>query len=672
MSVGRLALGRREGGQVVVFFALLLPVILGLGSVVVSVGDWYVHKKHLQTLVDAGAFASGQEFTGCFQDPSGINGANNRIRDAALKYAGDPSRDATTENRQLEDPQDAHVVLNSTEYWTANPYPADNTLGTPCDVKFMDVKATEDHIPLLFKWLPASPSPKSKARIEVHKALGVTGLLPLAIPEVFPQRVAALFVKESTDTIVGGANLNAASPPGLAGFNAYQGDVGGVDLGVSGTYDIVIVSSRDPSFVAPTSGTLSSVCTADPVQTICYGKPWSDQSHRVYVIHAYSGATAGGLNPPALKQVELLGGCLGDQSAPYFNLTGGCSIAVSASIDFGNGGGDPRNAPICPVVQVNGSPMTWAAYPGDPNGRWTGSITPGSGSGRNDISISWETDKNGVCGGATFNGTWSDTAAAYAADSYSGPVQYLTAIDNLTSLAAGSINKTSSASIHVTVGLTPPLSDASPLDAPIVLRFGSPSGSQNQTLDCDKNVNFKDEMLTNCQNPYIENARNGSCAGYNTGNLPKPPIGPLPGDDCIVVETGDKTGPLSQAMDERWGHDGGPTCKTLNHWPNTQAELDANGMPDPLNDPRFVTLFITDEQSFGAQGNAIYPIRRFAGFYLTAADGLNCPGDVPANPGAKNVWGHWVSYVVSSGNGIPDDELCPFTDGGVCIPLLVE
>ncbi len=95
-------------------------------------------------------------------------------------------------------------------------------------------------------------------------------------------------------------------------------------------------------------------------------------------------------------------------------------------------------------------------------------------------------------------------------------------------------------------------------------------------------------------------------------------------------------------------------------------------MPDPLNDPRFVTLFITDEQSFGAQGNDIYPIRRFAGFYLTAADGLNCPGDVPANPGAKNVWGHWVSYVISSGNGIPDDELCPFTDGGVCIPLLVE
>ena len=56
----------RERGQVVVFFALLLPVIFGLGSVVLSVGQWYVHKKHLQTLADAAAFAAvGLEFTRC-------------------------------------------------------------------------------------------------------------------------------------------------------------------------------------------------------------------------------------------------------------------------------------------------------------------------------------------------------------------------------------------------------------------------------------------------------------------------------------------------------------------------------------------------------------------------------------------------------------------------------
>ncbi len=81
-------------------------------------------------------------------------------------------------------------------------------------------------------------------------------------------------------------------------------------------------------------------------------------------------------------------------------------------------------------------------------------------------------------------------------------------------------------------------------------------------------------------------------------------------------------------MDERFGRNGGPTCKTLNHWPNAAGDP----MPDPLTDPRYVTIFVTDEQAFGGSGNDIYPVRRFAGFYLTSADGLNCPGDVHGNP----------------------------------------
>ena len=88
-------------------------------------------------------------------------------------------------------------------------------------------------MPLLFRWLPASPSPKSKARIEIDKVLGLSGLLPVSVPEVFPDAVAALIVKEGTDTIVGGAILNhntPASPAGLSAFNVYHGDVG-ADLG---------------------------------------------------------------------------------------------------------------------------------------------------------------------------------------------------------------------------------------------------------------------------------------------------------------------------------------------------------------------------------------------------------------------------------------------------------
>jgi hypothetical protein len=656
-----------EIGQVIVFFALLLPVILGLGSVVVSVGNWYVHKKNLQTLVDAGALASGMAFTGCYQVPAETN---IDIANAALAYAGDPTRDPTTRNRQLEEPADAHVVLNSDTYWASNPYPADNTLGLPCDLKSLDVKSTDDEVPLLFKWLPAAPSPKARAKVEIRKVLGITGLLPWAVPEVDPDVVAAIFVNENTGAVVGRGFLNnntPAGPPDLSAWNVWHADVTGVNLNGNENFNTIIMVSRDPA--ASISGTLAQICGQDPTQTTCYGKPYGSTSGLSF-IHAYSDATAGGTNPPALRQVELVGGCPGDLSAPYFNLDGGCGIAIQAKIDFGPTG-DPRAYPICAVVSAAGSPMTWSAGGiGGAYGTWTGSVTPGTGSGRNAFGISWETDRGGGdCGNPKNSGSWSPAGAPYVSNGASGPIQYLRLDNNgVPGALANSINQSASASLHVTVGLLPELIDQDPYLAPLKLRFGSPSGAQNQALDCDKNVNFKDEILNGCQNPYTENRRNGSCAGYSTGNLPQAPVGPFPGDDCIVVETGDKTGQIAQALDERWGRNGGPTCQTFNNWP----ENDTEPFPDPLTDKRFVTLFISDETTFGASGNDIYPIRRFAGFYITGGDGLNCPGDAPATPGPKNVWGHFVTYVIPNPNATPSEELCSFTEAGVCIAVLVE
>jgi Flp pilus assembly protein TadG len=51
--------GRRpnESGVVVVLLALLLPLFLLVGVIAVDVGDWYVHTKRLQTLIDARASA---------------------------------------------------------------------------------------------------------------------------------------------------------------------------------------------------------------------------------------------------------------------------------------------------------------------------------------------------------------------------------------------------------------------------------------------------------------------------------------------------------------------------------------------------------------------------------------------------------------------------------------
>ncbi len=75
-------------------FALLMPMLLLFAVVVLDVGNMYVHKRHSQTLVDAGAFAGATKFVGCsfqFGDPVA---ANEAIAATALEYAGDTYRSA--------------------------------------------------------------------------------------------------------------------------------------------------------------------------------------------------------------------------------------------------------------------------------------------------------------------------------------------------------------------------------------------------------------------------------------------------------------------------------------------------------------------------------------------------------------------------------------------------
>src|SRR5690242_1633257 len=74
----RLIRWRNEQGQVLV-----------LGTVVVDVGNWFIHRRHLQTQVDAAALAAAGSFNGCFLTQAT---ANTNIANTALLYAGDTSR----------------------------------------------------------------------------------------------------------------------------------------------------------------------------------------------------------------------------------------------------------------------------------------------------------------------------------------------------------------------------------------------------------------------------------------------------------------------------------------------------------------------------------------------------------------------------------------------------
>ena len=127
-----------------------------------------------QTLVDAGAFAGATKFVGCsfqFGDPAA------RTRRSGRRPSSTPATrtaSPTTYNLQVQKPDDVRVVLNSARSgptateWTGG---LDNTLdpdsnpataGDPCSSKTLDVKATDDDVPLLFGSCRSSPTRRAR------------------------------------------------------------------------------------------------------------------------------------------------------------------------------------------------------------------------------------------------------------------------------------------------------------------------------------------------------------------------------------------------------------------------------------------------------------------------------------------------------------------------------
>lgn len=737
----------REHGQVAVLFALLIPVFFGLAAVVLDVGNWYVHKRHLQTQVDAAALAAGPSFVGCFQDPTA---ANLAIASRALAFAGDtlrpgkysPTAPEGTTNLQVQEPNDVRIALNSSTYWEdanglvpgTNGYGLDNTLdsndpdllGDPCNEKYLDVKATDDDAPLLWGLLPATPSPKSKAKVEIHDVESLRNMLPWAVPEIDPRRVVALFVDEepgATPVVFDHQLLEECAlppvPPATSfPWSGWCTSAGEEQVVLDGNHDntgVVILVSKNADVPAlQVSGQLATICGQSPGLVACYSG--ATQTSGLSFIHAYNGGYNGGLADPQIRQVNLTGSCTAaDLSGPYFMLDGGCSVGVSAVIDFGVTG-DPTQHPQC--ARVPG--FTWRAGGPDPSrGFWEGTMDV-STLGRNVLNLSGTSGPRNAteCGnpGQQPN-SWSRSkvAAPYRANGASGPIQYLdldaTYPDLVTVADPNSVEKNDGSpngayyNYTVKVGLPKPFSVDNYTEPPLLLRMASPSGSQNQAWDCDSGRNFNEEIETGCKTRYIENFRDDDnnpltpkqwnnilCTGWNTTNLPPPTTdGPSPyPSDCVVTETGDMTGQLRGGLKARFED---PTC-VPNNWPDTPEDAADFFGPDGGaygNDPRYVTLIITDNTAFQGSGNEALPVKYFAGFYVTGWDLANgggpnstngCPDNDPhpvygtgyqQSLDNGDVWGYFVDIVVFSGGGDPSEELCEFGgDPAACIAVLVE
>ena len=699
-----------------VLFALLLPVILGLGSIVIAIGNWYVHAKHLQTQVDAAVFAAGTQFTGCFADQGA---ATTAIRRQALEYAGDMNRDPATTNLQVQEPADVHVVLNSARYWASgdpvddsslsttldnsitypgDPFPPPSDPSDPCETRFLDVKGTDAEVPDLWRWLPATPSIKRHARVEIRKVKAVSGILPFAVPEVEPGAVAAIFVDE--DAPVGSEVLRAMeisqTPPAasdpLSKFNVYDGLVGGIDFAGRDNLSVVILVSRTDIADPDLSGvSLAAICGQTGVR--CYAG--TGKQDGLALVHGYE---SGGGPTPILRQVDLFG-CNDsiNLSGPYFSKTGGCTIAVSAEIDFG-GASNPQarlyNSTSC---GGSGEPMSQSGS------IWTAPTTlpdPDKFTGPVPFTISW---KAGAGGFTCFSG--GTVARPYVANGKSGPVEYLSLEaydkDGIPLPNAYSLPKEPTMqpfTFMVTVGLRPPLRQSTLDDEAVLIRFASEDDpSLTQSIDCDIDSyaypepfnsmpGGKDaaEVAHGCVTPYAVNPTL-DCSSYSLGDLPPDPA-PALGDatDCAQSKNG-QVASLRHGISARFEN----PC-TPNLWPDppiTAEKIDAL-LESFDTDPRLVTLIVTEFAAFAGTGSTIVPIKYFAGFYVTGWDYSNLTSGCPDNDPHPiygtayqqnkpqlddgDLWGYFVTPVIPSPAGSASDELCAFDALGTCIAVLVE
>jgi len=580
--------------------------------------------------------------------------------------------------------------------------------------------------------------PKRKARVEIRQIKEQSGMLPWAVPDIEPEAVVAIFVDENVDVntsqVLPNSQLLLERDDVNLPFSEWVTPAGDctipgpecVDLASENTGVIILVSKVNDDPLR--TGTLPEICGQDPGLVTCYAGAGNQDG--LTFIHGWSDipGTPGPPPGPQIRDVSLFAvTCADDLSAPYFLRSAeDCKLGAEAVIDFGFDL-DPTPAPpagISAVVKLQGpgcgNQGCTMEYVGEATAQnesiWRtesqfSTLDPRpQGLGRQNYSISWQTeDPVGVGHSGTFGGV----AHPYVADGRSGPIDYLkiTTSDPVDPSVdppvpdPNSRNTGPPKSVIVTVGLRKPLRIEDPLSAPMLLRVASPSGSQNQAFDCDKGVNFATEIENGCLTTYglnyddwstpkdgIKEWKDILCNSYGVGDLPPDSITNTPAPICVAVKTGDKIGQFRQGLSKRFET---PTCWP-NNWPkdtgapghdpaDDAAIKDFFTNYDFANDPRYVTLIITDFGTFQGSGNDQVPVKYFAGFYATGWDVVgsvkpcldNDPHPWYGSSYRKSldngdVWGHFVNIVVFSSAGRANDQVCNFDELGNCIGVLVE
>ncbi len=660
---------RDARGAVLVFVALTLPVMIGVGGLVVDVGNWFAHKRHLQVQADAGALAAAGKFQACVPPTATSAGIlNEAAKYSSVEYSGpaplgypgpgyNPQNGATPPDRLFSE-------INSKTFYNQGS-PVDDTVveGDPCVAKMIDVKLTETDLPWFLQLAQVVPFINAQARVEIKQQTTGVGSLPIGVPEVGPQKARAIFVDETNNnSVIASTDLirTGTSATGLALWSN------------SGAPVSVTVDSARIGVRIVLSGSTSTQC-GDPLVE-CFGAGTSTQIEPgkpgLAHIRGWSGTSAGGATSPQVRDAELFGvGC----EDGYFVATAPCTVNVGAVVDFG--GAVPATARVlAKKTGANNSTAVKLTPPATAGGQWTGGpFSIGATPTTTSIDLLWQTgcptDRNATCNATMVSlGTVQRAFAGDESLGVSGPIKSLQISENGVP-GANSFERcaTCAYDLVVTLGLKPSLENAENVSDPIVSLKIAGGGSQNQALDCDPDIaNFRDELSSGCGPEYKVNDGQ-ACPGYAGtpggandlwNNTPQP-------WKCVVISTGAVVGQATQGMNLRiLGDTNPPTCEAPNNWPS---------FPDlPPGDPRVVQVFLTPFGAFTGSGGSTVPVTGFATFYVTGWDNGACQGDGDDPAGQGALVGHFIKYIDTLNNGGGGEEFCDFDSLGSCVAVFTR
>lgn len=692
-----------ERGGVLVIVAVSLLTLALFAALVIDVANWFEHKRHLQLQADAAALAGGSAFQlpGC---------SDTAIYTAVRQYAGvKDSTYPTVYNRQVGGTAaaNAHVLVNATTFW---PTGADYTdTGHPCTSNFVDVKMTESDLPWFFGPKKLVPRINARARVSMKLVSGLSGQLPIGVPDVNPLSGAVVFYDEANPNTLSTTYAKYLRKVNTAGgLNEWANtDSTGsaipasVTMPASGRLGVVLAFSSDGPPARPplpiAGMTVTQICAQARVD--CYNAP---ASSGLLFVHGFSTAAAPANKTPIAKDATLATAASGGGACPgayaYFTYNNS-SCTATLSMTFATTITTLNN------VQLTATPGGNCTGGGTMNGNGltrTSTITVPANAGPCPITVDWAVKQETGFGtppatcGNNFNntsckGTFGVVQRIFGGnDDLSGPVRtaHLLNMGSSFSNPAGTcpgplgwgaacnslpISGTARA-LAVDVQLAGAIS-TSASDPPVLLRIVG--GSRNGSLDCNRTGNLQDQISNGCTPHYTINTDpNLACPwGSKTAMLDSNLPGGFP---CVAVQTGGSVGQFTQGIQNRI-LGGSSQCPASgpgrNYW-STFPNL-----PDPLNaahpfvDPRIVYVFMVPFGSFNGSGSTLLPIVSFGIFYVTGWGGNGngnddpCPGADPAPKG--DLAGHFITHVVTSGDAT-GTQPCSTGSFNPCVAVLTN